>query len=112
MNVASERVVVERLLQGGMALSTLLFLAGILAALSQGGITPRGLPLFAIVSAAREGEVGEAVAAVGVLVLAATPVVRVLALAYLWAREKDFRFMWISLAVAAVLAFSMLSGKG
>ncbi len=48
----------------------------------------------------------------GVLVLAATPVVRVLALAYLWAREKDFRFMSVALAVAAILAFSMLSGKG
>jgi uncharacterized membrane protein len=112
MNIASERVVVERLLRAGMALSTLLFLAGILVAFSEGGMTPRGLPLFAIAAAAREGEVGEAVAAVGVLVLAATPVVRVLALACLWAREKDFRFMWISLVVAAVLAFSILSGKG
>ncbi len=35
MNVASERRVVERLLQGGMALSTLLFLAGMLAAFSR-----------------------------------------------------------------------------
>ncbi len=115
MSVASERVVVERLLQGGMVVSTLLFLGGMLAASSEGRITPRGLPLFAIAAAAHDGNaghVGEAVAAMGVLVLAATPVVRVLALAWLWARERDFRFMWISLAVAAVLAFSILSGKG
>ncbi len=112
MNVGSERTIVERLLQGGMVLSTLLFLAGMLAAFSNGGITPRGVPLFTIPSAVRSGEVGEAVAAMGVLVLAATPVARVLALAYLWAREKDLRFMSVALVVAAILAFAILSGRG
>ena len=112
MTDGSERAVVQRLLQGGMVLSVLLLLAGMLAAFSHEQIVSRGLPLFGIVSAARAGEVGEAVAALGVLVLAATPVARVVALAGLWAREKDFRFMWISLAVAAILTFSILCATG
>ena len=112
MNVEAERVVVQRLLRGGMALSTLLFLAGLLAASSQGGITPRGVRLLAISSTARSGDVGEAVAAVAVLVLAATPVARVLALVDRWARERDFRFMGISLVVAAILGCAILGVTG
>ena len=112
MNVEAERVVVERLLRGGMLVSTLLFLAGMLAAFTHGGITPRGVALVAIPSAVRSGDVGESVAATGVLVLAATPVARVLALAYLWGRERDLRFVAVSLVVTAVLAFAIFSGRG
>jgi hypothetical protein len=112
VNVASERTVVERLLQGGMALSTLLFLAGLLVAFSREQIVSHGLPLFGIASAARDGDVGEAVAASTRTPRAATPVVRVLALAYLWARERDLRFLGVALAVAAILGFSILCGRG
>ncbi len=51
-------------------------------------------------------------AMLGLLVLGATPALRVLALVVLWARERDRRFALTAAVVAAVLALSAVLGHG
>jgi uncharacterized membrane protein len=111
MKSVGERASVQLLLRAGMGLSVLLFLVGLLLAFAHGGATPVGVPLFSLGALARHGEFAELIAALGVLVLASTPIVRVLLLAWLWAQEKDRRFMWIAITVAAILAFAVVSGR-
>ena len=55
---------------------------------------------------------GSTTAMIGVLVLGATPAVRVAALVVLWARERDRRFALTAAAVAAVLVLAALLGRG
>ena len=55
---------------------------------------------------------GAAIAMIGILVLAATPAVRVVALILLWARQGDRRFTLVALGAAVVLALASLSGRG
>jgi len=50
-------------------------------------------------------------ATLSLLVLAATPALRVVLLGALWARQRDWRFVLIALAVAGVLATSVLLGR-
>jgi uncharacterized membrane protein len=50
-------------------------------------------------------------ATVSLIVLAATPALRVLLLGILWARQRDWRFVLVALAVAGVLATSVLLGR-
>lgn len=50
-------------------------------------------------------------ATLSLIVLAATPALRVLLLGALWARQKDWRFALIALAVAGVLIASALLGR-
>jgi uncharacterized membrane protein len=48
----------------------------------------------------------------GVLLMLATPVVRVIVACYLFFREKDFRYGWISLGVLVILMLGSLFGIG
>jgi uncharacterized membrane protein len=48
----------------------------------------------------------------GVLLMLATPVVRVIVACYLFFREKDFRYGWISLGVLVILMLGTLFGIG
>ena len=48
----------------------------------------------------------------GVLLMLATPVVRVVVACYLFFREKDFRYGWISLGVLVILMLGTLFGIG
>ena len=50
--------------------------------------------------------------ALGVLVLAATPLFRVLALVVLWTRERDWRFVVVALLVVATLSMAIVVGHG
>ncbi len=49
---------------------------------------------------------------VGVLLMLATPVVRVLVACFLFFREKDYRYGWISLGVLVILLLSSVFGIG
>ena len=49
---------------------------------------------------------------VGVLLMLATPVVRVIVACFLFFREKDFRYGWISLGVLLILSLGVLFGIG
>jgi uncharacterized membrane protein len=48
----------------------------------------------------------------GVLLMLATPVVRVIVACYLFFREKDFKYGWISLGVLVILMLGTLFGIG
>lgn len=48
----------------------------------------------------------------GVLLMLATPVVRVIVACFLFFREKDFRYGWISLGVLVILMLGTLFGIG
>lgn len=50
-------------------------------------------------------------ATLSLVVLAATPALRVVLLAALWARQRDWRFVLVALAVAGVLATCILLGR-
>jgi uncharacterized membrane protein len=49
---------------------------------------------------------------VGVLLMLATPVVRVIVACYLFFREKDFRHGWISLGILVILMLGTMFGIG
>lgn len=48
----------------------------------------------------------------GVLLMLATPVVRVIVACFLFFREEDFRYGWISLGVLVILMLGAVSGIG
>jgi uncharacterized membrane protein len=48
----------------------------------------------------------------GVLLMLATPVVRVVVACFLFFREKDFKYGWISLGVLVILMLGALFGIG
>jgi uncharacterized membrane protein len=48
----------------------------------------------------------------GVLLMIATPVVRVIVACFLFFREKDFRYGWVSLGVLVILMLGALFGIG
>jgi len=49
---------------------------------------------------------------VGVLLMLATPVVRVIVACFLFFREKDFKYGWISLGVLVILLLGSMFGIG
>lgn len=49
---------------------------------------------------------------VGVLLMLATPVVRVIVACFLFFREKDYRYGWISLGVLIILLLGSVFGIG
>jgi len=49
---------------------------------------------------------------VGVLLMIATPVVRVMVACFLFFREKDYKYGWISFGVLAILLLGVLFGIG
>jgi uncharacterized membrane protein len=49
---------------------------------------------------------------VGVLLMLATPVVRVIVACFLFFREKDWRYGWISLGVLLILILGSVFGYG
>ena len=49
---------------------------------------------------------------IGVLLMLATPVVRVIVACFLFFREKDFKYGWISLGVLVILLLGSVFGIG
>lgn len=58
------------------------------------------------------GHISLEVERVGVLLMLATPVVRVIVACFLFFREKDYRYGWISLGVLVILMLSLVFGIG
>jgi uncharacterized membrane protein len=100
---------IQLVLRGGLALSFVLMVVGlVLKAVGGDGSAP-ATPLFSL---GAEGAVGDTVMAVGILVLAATPAIRVLSLIVLWAREKDWHYTGVAVVVLVVLAAAAAIGHG
>ncbi len=58
------------------------------------------------------GRVSLDIERVGVLFMLATPVVRVIVACFLFFREKDYRYGWISLGVLVILLLGAVFGIG
>jgi uncharacterized membrane protein len=58
------------------------------------------------------GRVSLEIERVGVLLMLATPVVRVIVACFLFFREKDWKYGWISLGVLVILMLGMVFGIG
>jgi len=58
------------------------------------------------------GHVALEIERIGVLLMLATPVVRVIVACFLFFREKDYRYGWISLGVLVILMLSAVFGIG
>jgi uncharacterized membrane protein len=100
---------VQWVLRLGLALSCVLLAAGLAIALATGQHVAAPLRLHHILS---DGTVADRVIALGLLLLAMTPVVRVLSLVVIYALERDRKFVIVALAVVAVLTAAILSGHG
>jgi uncharacterized membrane protein len=58
------------------------------------------------------GHISLAIERAGVLLMLATPVVRVIVACFLFFREKDWKYGWISLGVLVILMLGMVFGIG
>jgi len=58
------------------------------------------------------GHVSLEIERAGVLLMLATPVVRVIVACFLFFREKDYRYGWISLGVLVILMLGSVFGIG
>ncbi|HEY1804021.1 MAG TPA: DUF1634 domain-containing protein [Terracidiphilus sp.] len=58
------------------------------------------------------GKIPLAIERAGVLLMLATPVVRVIVACYLFFKEKDMRYGWISFGVLVILLLGALFGVG
>ncbi len=100
--------IVQWLLRGGLAVSVVLMAVGLVMNLAAGTDRSDGVEMFALGAATTAGDT---VMAVGVLVLAATPALRVFALVVLWALERDWRFVGVAVSVVAALCVAVLVGN-
>ncbi len=107
---APERTLVVWILRIGLALSTLLMAAGVGMAWVEGRLTTHAVALSQIGSMLTHGR-PSAVMEAGILVLLATPVVRVLALVGVFARDRDPRFVAAAATVAALLILGVFLGR-
>lgn len=97
---------------GGLSASTALLTCGLAGALIHGGPRPEGPPppFVDILRGAARGE-PVALMGLGLLLLIATPVLRVAVLAVGWSLERNRRFAAVACAVLALLVVSFLLGS-
>ena len=96
-------------LRGGLAIACVLLAIGCAIALATGEHVSAPVRLHHLLS---EGTVADRVIAVGLVILAMTPVVRVLSLVVIYALERDRKFAMVAGIVVVVLAAAILSGHG
>jgi uncharacterized membrane protein len=106
----SEGVLIQWLLRTGLGISVALMAAGLAVQLGSGARHSNAVRMFELARA--PASLGERVMALGILVLAFTPVLRVVALVLLWVKERDWRFVAVALTVAATLALAIALGGG
>ena len=100
---------VQWVLRLGLAISCVMLAIGLGIALATGQHVAAPLRLHHILS---DGTVADRVIALGLLLLAMTPVVRVLSLVVIYAIERDRKFALVALVVVAVLGAAIFSGHG
>lgn len=109
--VREDQRVVQQILRGGIATSVVLMSAGVVAHLiTDPGAEARAVQFTQLVNPATS--VPDLLLGWGILVLALTPVVRVVSLILLWARMKDWVYFGVSLTVLFVLGFAVAVGHG
>ena len=109
------------LLRAGVVLAAAVVLVGGTVYLAHHAREPRNFRVFqgeasefrtptGIVEAAREGR-GRGIIQLGLLLLIATPVARVLFSALAFARQRDWLYVALTLVVLAVLLYSLFLGE-
>jgi len=114
---ASTTIVIGWILRGGVTLSAAIILTGLLLLVFHpGGLSGHVPGIFpSTLEQVWSGILNlqpQAVIALGLLLLIATPVITVTASAVTFAVERDRRYVIISLIVLAILLTSLLIGKG
>ncbi|PIR15498.1 MAG: hypothetical protein COV48_14040 [Elusimicrobia bacterium CG11_big_fil_rev_8_21_14_0_20_64_6] len=108
----SASAAVSRTLTVGVGASMTLMAGGLALALLHGGPLPAdATPLPVLGTALRAGE-PVAFMSLGLMILLATPAVRVLVLTWQFARRREWVFVVVSLTVLGVLAASVVIGRG
>ncbi len=99
-------------LLAGVIVSGVLLALGLVTALASGQSRPKGAP--SIPGLLRQAVHGEGVGLlyVGLLLLIATPILRVVVLAVGWAVEKQWRFAAVAVVVLTLLGLGLLLGVG
>jgi uncharacterized membrane protein len=94
----------------GLGTAALLMAAGLVVALTSGPLPSPPLQVHGL----WRGDVSLSVrlCGLGILVLSATPAVRVIALMVLWIRERDWKYAAVAAVVAAVLTVAIALGGG
>ena len=100
---------VQWVLRGGLAIACVLIGIGLAIALATGEHAAAPVRLHEVLS---EGTTADRVIACGLLLLAMTPVVRVLSLVAIWMLERDKKFAVVALVVVLVLGVAIASGHG
>ena len=100
---------VQWVLRGGLAIACVMLLIGMAIALAAGEHAAGAVRLHEVLS---DGTVADRVIACGLLLLALTPVVRVLSLVAIWTLERDRKFALVALIVVVVLGAAIASGHG
>jgi uncharacterized membrane protein len=100
------------LLRGQLLLAGLMIVVGSLLALQASGALPsHTVALGAIGSGLRHGD-GAAWVSAGFVLLILTPVVRLLATAGTFVRERDWRFVGATALVLAIVVSGLVIGRG
>ncbi|MGH2557308.1 MAG: DUF1634 domain-containing protein [Actinomycetota bacterium] len=105
-----ERRLVQSILRAGLGLGSLSMAIGVVLALAEGRLQAHAVRLGDVPRLVAGGR-PSAFMAVGILLLLATPITRVLALIVVFARHRDPRFAVIAGAVAALLAVGVFLGR-
>lgn len=108
-----EARVIHWTLLGGVTASGLLLATGLWISIQTHQHAPEGEPpsLSVLFGNALNGR-SVAITSVGLLLLMATPILRVLVLSLLWLGEGDWRFAGISATVLGLLILSAVLGAG
>jgi uncharacterized membrane protein len=103
---------VSSVLSAGVGASLVLMASGLALCLLRGGPLPAAAtPASALGAGLRALDAG-ALMSLGLLVLLATPAARVVVLIWQFARKREWVFVAVSTAVFAILAASVLAGRG
>ncbi len=101
--------IIRLLLRGGLAVAVVSMALGLTLKIASGSRRSAAVELFSLGDA---GSPADLLMALGVLALALTPAFRVLALVVLWAREHDWRFVGVAVAVIVTLGVAVIVGHG
>ncbi len=99
---------VQLVLRVGLAIACVLMAIGTLIEAARGNaLAIRATPLDVVSG----GFTAQRMILLGIVALALTPAVRVIALIFTWSRERDWRFVAVAVWVALTLALAIAFGR-